>query len=110
MRYRRAQTNGGTYFFTVVTYKRTKFLCDSGNVSLLREEFKYVMAKHPFTIDAFVLLPDHLHCLWTLPDGDHDFSKRWRLIVRVTGCEFRVLYAKKGIAEDELDSRARYHL
>ncbi len=38
------------------------------------------MAKHLFTIDAFVLLPDHLHCLWTLPDGDRDFSKRWRLI------------------------------
>jgi len=38
------------------------------------------MAKHLFAIDAFVLLPDHLHCLWTLPDGDRDFSKRWRLI------------------------------
>ena len=63
-----------------MTHKRTKFLCESENVSLLREAFKYVIEKHPFTIDAFVLLPDHLHCLWTLPDGDHDFSKRWRLI------------------------------
>ncbi|OEU63784.1 MAG: transposase [Desulfobacterales bacterium S5133MH16] len=80
MRYRRAQIKGATYFFTVVTHKRTKFLCESENVSLLRETFKYVIEKHPFTIDAFVLLPDHLHCLWTLPDGDHDFSKRWRLI------------------------------
>ena len=38
------------------------------------------MENHPYTIDAIVLLPDHLHCLWTLPEGDHDFSGRWRLI------------------------------
>jgi putative transposase len=44
------------------------------NVSLLREAFKDIMAKHPFTIDAFVLLPDHLHCMWTMPKGDRDFS------------------------------------
>ncbi|MBW2568552.1 MAG: transposase [Deltaproteobacteria bacterium] len=80
MRYRRARTKGGTYFFTVVTYKRNKILCQHNNVSLLRESFRHVMAKHLFAIDAFVLLPDHLHCLWTLPDGDRDFSKRWRLI------------------------------
>jgi len=55
-------------------------LCQHNNVSLLRESFRHVMEKHTFTIDAFVLLPDHLHCLLTLPDGDHDFSRRWRLI------------------------------
>ena len=38
------------------------------------------MEKHPFEIEAFVLLPDHLHCIWTLPEGDGDFSKRWRLV------------------------------
>ena len=38
------------------------------------------MKKHPFNVDAMVLLPDHLHCLWTLPDNDQDFSTRWRLI------------------------------
>jgi putative transposase len=38
------------------------------------------MERHPFKIDAFVLLPDHLHCIWTLPHEDRDFSKRWRLI------------------------------
>ena len=82
----------------VVIHKRTKFFCESENVSLLREEFKYVMAKYPITIDAFVLLLDHLHCLWTLPDGDRDLSKRWWLIVRVTSCEFRVsrFKCKKG--------------
>nr|WP_228036599.1 transposase [Dolichospermum flos-aquae] len=38
------------------------------------------MQKHPFIIDAVVILPDHLHCIWTLPKNDHDFSTRWRLI------------------------------
>lgn len=80
MRYRRSLTEGGTYFFTVVTHDRRKFLCSTENVSLLREAFRFVMTYHPFKIDAFVLLPDHLHCIWTLPEGDNDFSTRWRLI------------------------------
>jgi putative transposase len=57
-----------------------KILCHPDNVSLLREAFGRVTKEHPFTIDAFVLLPEHLHCVWTLPAGDRDFSKRWRLI------------------------------
>jgi putative transposase len=80
MQYRRARTPGGTYFFTLVTFERQRILCDPANVSLLREIFKGVMERHPFQIDAFVLLPDHLHCIWTFPDGDRNFSTRWRLI------------------------------
>ncbi len=80
MQYRRAKTKGGTHFFTVVTHQRRKFLCRPANVSLLREAFRNVMAEHPFQIDAVVLLPDHLHCIWTLPAGDNNFSTRWRLI------------------------------
>jgi putative transposase len=80
MKYRRARAGGWTYFFTVVTYRRRRFLCEPENVGHLREAFRYVMARHPFEIDAFVLLPDHLHCIWTLPEGDSDFSTRWRLI------------------------------
>jgi len=53
------------------------------NASLLREAFRHVMEKHPFTIDAFVLLPDHLHCIWTMPKRDKALSERWRLICRV---------------------------
>ncbi len=64
----------------VVTHRRKKILCHPDNVSLLRKVFRRVIKKHPFTIDAFVLLPEHLHCVWTLPEGDRDFSKRWRLI------------------------------
>nr|WP_193198617.1 transposase [Nostoc sp. MG11] len=80
MQYRRATIEGGTYFFTLVTYKRQRLLCLPTNVSLLRNVFWYVMHQHPFIIDAFVLLPDHLHCIWTLPQGDRNFPTRWRLI------------------------------
>ena len=80
MRYRRSRQNGGTYFFTVVTHQRKKILCEKANVDLLRDSFRVVKDKHPFTIDAMVVLPDHLHCMWTLPENDHDYSGRWRLI------------------------------
>jgi putative transposase len=80
MRYRRANVKGGTYFFTVVTFNRIKIFSSADNVALLRATIKQVMQKHPFQIDAFVLLPDHLHCIWTLPRQDADFSMRWRLI------------------------------
>lgn len=80
MKYRRAKLKGGTYFFTVVTYKRIEIFANPENVSLLRITIKKVMQKHPFKINAFVLLPDHLHCIWTLPQHDSDFSTRWRLI------------------------------
>jgi putative transposase len=80
MQYRRAKTPGATYFFTVVTHNRRKILCQPENVDLLRNAFRYVMGKYPFKIDAISILLDHLHCIWTLPEGDADFSIRWRLI------------------------------
>ena len=80
MRYRRTRKKGGTYFFTVVTFNRANILLHPENISLLRDSFRKVMASHPFLIDAFILMPDHLHCIWTLPENDRDFSKRWRLI------------------------------
>ncbi|OKY75639.1 MAG: transposase [Desulfobulbaceae bacterium DB1] len=80
MQYRRANIKGGSYFFTVVTHQRRKILCEPENIDLLRAVFRDVLARHPFTIDAMVVLPDHLHCIWTLPAGDNDFSRRWRLI------------------------------
>ena len=49
-------------------------------MDLLREAIKVVKRKHPFILKAIVLMPDHLHCIWTLPRGDWDFSSRWRLI------------------------------
>ncbi len=89
MQYRRSTAKGATFFFTVVTHERRKILCHEPNVSLLRESFRSIMERHPFTIDACVLLPDHLHCIWTLPDNDSNFSMRWRQIKSHFSRQFR---------------------
>jgi len=78
-KYKRAHA-GSTYFFTVVTHKRHPFLCDEQPRHFLREAINEVRTMHPFKIDAWVLLPEHLHCIWTLPDDDGDYSARWGLI------------------------------
>ena len=75
--YRRAFRPGGTFFFTLVTYRRARFLCDEPARVLLRGAMEQCRAECPFTLDAMVLLPDHLHAMWTLPEGDTDFSSRW---------------------------------
>ncbi|MES9850345.1 MAG: transposase [Candidatus Thiodiazotropha sp. L084R] len=78
--YRRADALGATYFFTVVTYGRKPWFRSGENVDLLREAFRDIKSKRPFVMDAAVILPDHLHCLWRLPEGDNDFSGRLREI------------------------------
>lgn len=80
-RYRRART-GSTYFFTVVAYERRPILCYPPIRSILRLALQNVRARRPFDIDAWVLMPDHLHCIWTLPEGDADYSTRWAQIKR----------------------------
>ena len=79
MRYRRADVKGGTYFFTVNLAQRHLCLL-SDHVEILRAAVKTVKQRHPFRIDAFVVLPDHLHAIWTLPSDDADFATRWMLI------------------------------
>lgn len=78
--YRRAVLLGGTFFFTVVTWNRRPIFTREENVDKLRRAFRKVMITRPFKIDAMVILPDHLHCIWRLPDNDADFSGRWREI------------------------------
>ena len=80
--YRRSHTPGATYFFTVVTYRRQSILCDDMVRHALRTAIVSARAARPFTIDAWVLLPDHMHCIWTLPSGDADYTTRWNLIKR----------------------------
>ena len=63
----RAKMPGGTFFFTVVTYRRRKILTEPESRLALREVIYEVRQKYSFAIDAWVLLPDHLHCIWTLP-------------------------------------------
>lgn len=79
MRYRRTNTAGGTYFFTVNLAERNRRLLTE-YVDTLRNVVATVRNRHPFVIDAFVVLPDHLHAIWTLPQGDADFAVRWMLI------------------------------
>ena len=78
--YRRVYQPGGSYFFTVVTHQRTKSLSDPNTIARLKSVFDKIRGKYPFTMQAFAILPDHVHCIWQRPTGDSDFSLRWRLI------------------------------
>ena len=78
--YRRAFIPGGTWFFTVNLLERHNNDLLVREIDLLRKVVRGVKQKHPFYIDAWVVLPEHMHCIFTLPDADSDFSLRWRLI------------------------------
>lgn len=77
--YQRLVVPGGTYFFTVRLQDRGSRLLVE-RVDLLRAACRLCIARWPMQIDTAVILPDHLHMIWTLPAGDGDFSARWRLI------------------------------
>jgi putative transposase len=77
--YRRDFLAGGAFFFTVnLADRRLRLLTEQ--IESLRTAFREIRGQHPFKIDAMVVLPDHLHTVWTLPEGDADFATRWRLI------------------------------
>ena len=78
--YRRIRIEGGTYFFTVVTHNRTPLFNSKEARNWLRSAFALTQNRHPFTIDAICLLPDHIHTVWTLPENDADYSIRWKQI------------------------------
>ena len=77
--YRRNFVPGGCFFFTVNLAERKLSLLTE-HVDLLRAAFRETHRRHPFAIEAIVILPDHLHTVWTLPEGDADFATRWQLI------------------------------
>lgn len=79
-RYIRARTPGSTCFFTVNLAERRDHRLLVERVADLREAFRRTRRERPFTIDAIVILPEHLHAVWTLPEDDADFSTRWSLI------------------------------
>jgi putative transposase len=76
MQYRRNYVAGGTCFFTVNLLNRDKSLLVDYIVEL-REAVQFVKERRPFYIHAWVVLPDHMHAVWTLPDGGFDYSARW---------------------------------
>jgi putative transposase len=78
--YRRASIPGATWFFTVNLAERKGNRMLVEEVAALRNAFRSVRIVHAFRVDAVVILPDHLRCIWTLPPGDSDFSTRWGLI------------------------------
>ena len=75
--YRRNYVKGGTYCFTVLTYKRQHILQGIA-IDLLRESFRGCMTEKPFKIEAIVILPEHIHCIWKLPPDDSDYPVRWK--------------------------------
>ena len=77
--YRRNRVPGGTFFFTVNLHNRQSTLLVD-HVVAFRDSISAVREGHPFHIDAIVVLPEHLHAVWTLPEGDDDYALRWRLI------------------------------
>ena len=80
--YRRRHMAGGAFFFAVVAYDRKPILCTDKARGILRDAITECRRDYPFVIEAFVLLPDHIHCIWRLPLGDSDYSIRWNMIKR----------------------------
>jgi putative transposase len=80
--YRRTRIPGGSFFFTVVAEQRQRLLTEERVRLALRQAIQAVRRQRPFQIEGWVLLPDHLHAIWTLPAADDDYATRWRLIKR----------------------------
>jgi putative transposase len=78
--YRRVKIEGRMYFFTVNCVQRAGNYLLIDNIKTLRKVFHKVRDAHSFEIVAMVVLPEHFHCIWTLPEGDSDYSSRWALI------------------------------
>ena len=79
MQYRRANVANASYFFTVNLANRKQQLLTE-NLDNLRQVIQKIKQQHPFKIEAIVILPEHLHAIWTLPENDADYPKRWSLI------------------------------
>ena len=80
--YRRSYIPGGTWFFTVNLQNRQSDLL-TRHIEKLRATTALIKRKKPFLINALVILPEHMHCIWTLPEGDTDYSGRWRDIKKI---------------------------
>jgi putative transposase len=103
MRYRRLRIPGGTYIFTLVTFDRFPIFKDDDAVEILKTAVRTVAAVHPFLQLGYVVMPEHLHCIWEMPDDDDDFSTRMSLVK----ARFTREYAKQFDTAAPTASRAR---
>ncbi|GAP12956.1 transposase [Longilinea arvoryzae] len=103
--YRRLYVPGCIYFFTVVTFERRKFLVDELARKVLHQAYQDTQSRHPFESLAICLLPDHLHCLWQLPENDSNFSIRWASIKGI----FSRNYLQSGGMESERNASRMAH-
>ena len=103
--YRRSQADGATFFFTLTLGDRTSSLLTT-EIERLRKAYRTAQENHPFETIAICVLPDHLHAIWRLPEGDADFGLRWGLIKRsfssglpaaTARSESKILKREKGI-------------
>ncbi|WP_133512989.1 REP-associated tyrosine transposase [Candidatus Thiosymbion oneisti] len=101
--WRRVYQPGGTVFFTLVTEGRAPILTTSDGRRILRSVMSACRERWPFKIPATVLLPDHLHTIWTLPDGDSDYSTRWAWLKK----EFTKAWLESGGTEQVISLSRR---
>jgi putative transposase len=100
--YKRMICPGGTYFFTLITYQRQRIFSTSKPKSLLYESIEHVRSLHPFTIEAYCILPDHLHFIWRLPNGDANYSMRISQIKRHFSKKYVAMF---GLSFNKSESR-----
>ncbi|AFY96674.1 REP-associated tyrosine transposase [Chamaesiphon minutus] len=103
--YRRANIPGSTVFLTLITYQRRKLFLNPTNIDSLRQACAIVMAEKPFAMDAAVILPEHIHFLWTLPPDDPDYSYR---VGRMKVLFTRALRGANNLPEDVCESRKKH--
>ena len=95
-RYRRVRLEGGEFFFTVVTHRRRSILTTDLGVHCLRKAWRETNATMPFGVEAVCVLPDHIHTIWSLPEGDDDYPARWRKLKGIFSREYRAAGGSDG--------------
>ncbi len=93
--YRRNKIPGATYFFTVVTYNRKPIFTNQESKHLFWKTYLQVQKRYPFTSQVLCLLPDHFHCIWSLPEKDANYSLRIRELKRIFTFQYQRFFPIK---------------
>jgi putative transposase len=103
--YRRVRLKGGVFFFTVVTHERRRILTSDLGIQCLRRAWRTTHETMPFETEAVCVLPDHIHVMWSLPEGDDDYSARWRKLKGLFTREFRRRGGSEGTGSESRQSK-----